>query len=69
MAEALTGDDTIQILKGVLYGFRKEQVPQALTAEGGALWDTLTAERDAGGAMMDIPSDFPDMSGVKYHKL
>ena len=69
MAEELTGDDTIQILKGVLYGFTKEQVPQAYTPEGSALWDRLAAERDAGGAMMDIPSDFPDMSAVKYHKL
>lgn len=69
MAEELTGDDTIQILKGVLYGFTKEQVPQAASAEGGALWDTLTAELGAGNGMIDIPSDFPDMSAVTYTKL
>ena len=68
MAEK-TADDTIAILKAVMYGTPKELVPELQTPGGMKLYEKLKAEYAQRDTMWDIPSDDPDLSNTVLHKL
>ena len=68
MAEK-TADDTISILKAVMYGTPKELVPELQTPGGMKLYEKLKAEYAQRDAMWDIPSDDPDLSTTVFHKV
>ena len=64
-----TADDTIAILKAVMYGTPKELVPEIQTPGGMKLYEKLKAEYAQRDTMWDIPSDFPDLSNTVLHKV
>ena len=68
MAEK-TADDTIAILKAVMYGTPKELVPELQTPGGMKLYEKLKAEYAQRDTMWDIPSDDPDLSNTVLHKF
>ena len=68
MAEK-TADDTIAILKAVMYGTPKELVPELQTSGGMKLYEKLKAEYAQRDTMWDIPSDDPDLSNTVLHKF
>jgi hypothetical protein len=68
MAEK-TADDTIAILKAVMYGTPKELVPELQTPGGMKLYEKLKAEYAQRDTMWDIPTDDPDLSNTVLHKF
>jgi hypothetical protein len=64
-----TADDTIAILKAVMYGTPKELVPELQTPGGMKLYEKLKAEYAQRDTMWDIPSDDPDLSNTVFHKV
>jgi hypothetical protein len=68
MAEK-TADDTIAILKAVMYGTPKELVPELQTPGGMKLYEKLKVEYAQRDTMWDIPSDDPDLSNTVLHKF
>ena len=68
MAEK-TADDTIAILKAVMYGTPKSEVAEIDNPRAAALYDKFAAQLAKGGTIMDIPSDFPDLSNTVLHKV
>jgi len=68
MAEK-TADDTIAILKAVMYGTPKELVPELQTPGGMKLYEKLKAEYAQRDTMWDIPFEEPDLTGTVFHKV
>jgi hypothetical protein len=68
MAEK-TADDTIAILKAVMYGTPKSEVAEIDNPRAAALYDKFAAQLAKGGTIMDIPSDDPDLSNTVFHKV
>lgn len=65
----LDTEEMAAILKAVMRHEPKESCPEAQIPEGSRPWDSLAVGIDNMGGAIDIPSDFPDMSGVKYNYL
>jgi len=63
MAEA-SADDTIEMLKDILYGRKKSDSELAQTEKGSKLWDSIAKEVVNGTGVMHIPYDLQDMSQV-----
>ena len=61
MAEK-TADDTIAILKAVMYGTPKSEVAEIDNPRAAALYDKFAAQLAKGGTIMDIPFEEPDLS-------
>lgn len=68
MAEK-TADDTIAILKAVMYGTPKSEVAEIDNPRAAALYDEFAAQLAKGGTIMDIPSDDPDLSNIVLEKF
>jgi hypothetical protein len=68
MAEK-TADDTIAILKAVMYGTPKELVPELQTPGGMKLYEKLKAEYAQRDTMWDIPFEEPDLSSTVFAKV
>jgi len=68
MAEK-TADDTIAILKAVMYGTPKSEVAEIDNPRAAALYDKFAAQLANGGTIMDIPSDDPDLSKIVLEKF
>ena len=64
-----TADDTIAILKAVMYGTPKSEVAEIDNPRAAALYDKFAAQLAKGGTIMDIPSDDPDLSNTVFHKV
>ena len=68
MAEK-TADDTIAILKAVMYGTPKSEVAEIDNPRAAALYDKFAAQLAKGGTIMDIPFEDPDLSNTVLHKV
>ena len=66
---AITADESISILKAVMYGTPKELVPELQTPGGMRLYEKLRAEYETSDKILDIPSDDPDLTGVILEKV
>jgi hypothetical protein len=62
-------EEMATILKSVIRGVDKASCPEAQSAEGSALWDSIAANIDQSDGAIDIPNEYPDMTGVVYHKM
>ena len=59
-----SADDTIEMLKDIMYGRPKIENELAQTEKGSKAWDKLKKQVDESTGIVFIPSDDPDLSGV-----
>ena len=64
-----SADDTIQMLKDILYGRPKSECEFAQTEKGSKAWDAMKKEVDESTGVVFIPSDDPDLSGTILEKF
>ena len=59
----------VEIMRDLYDGLSKEQSELTKTPTGSALWDQLEAEMEEDEGAVDVPSDFPDLSGSGFYPL
>jgi len=59
----------VEIMRDLYDGLSKEQSELTKTPKGSALWDELEAEMEEDEGAVDVPSDFPDLTGVIFSPL
>lgn len=65
-----SADDTIQMLKDILYGRSKSECELAQTEKGSKAWDKMKKGIDESeGVTFDIPFDLPDLTGVIHSPM
>ena len=57
-----SADDTIEMLKDIMYGRPKSENELAQTEKGSKAWDAMKKEVDESTGVVFIPSDVPDLS-------
>jgi hypothetical protein len=64
-----SADDTIGMLKDIMYGRPKSENQLAQTGRGSKAWDAMKKEVDESTGVVFIPSDDPDLSGITIQKF
>jgi len=64
-----SADDTIQMLKDIMYGRPKSENELAQTEKGSKAWDAMKQQVDDSTGTIFIPSDDPDLSGITFKRL
>jgi hypothetical protein len=64
-----SADDTIEMLKDIMYGRPKSENELAQTEKGSKAWDAMKKEVDESTGVVFIPSDDPDLSGIILEKF
>lgn len=64
-----SADDTIQMLKDIMYGRPKSENELAQTEKGSKAWDAMKKQVDESTGTIFIPSDDPDLSGITIKKF
>jgi hypothetical protein len=64
-----SADDTIEMLKDIMYGRPKSENQLAQTERGSKAWDAMKKEVDESTGVVFIPSDDPDLSGITIEKF